>query len=740
MALIGRALLIVALVTSLYGVGASLYGARVGSEAWVASGRRAMYSLLGLAAFAFAILEWAFVTSDFAFNVVAQHSASTIPAFYRATAPWSSQQGSLLLWVFLLSLWSSIVLFATRRRMRQIAPYATAVLLGFGAFFTMLMVVYANPFATTSPAPQQGAGLDPLLMHPTMMFHPPLLYTGYTLMAIPFAFGVGALITRQVGPEWVRAVRRFALAAWLFLGIGIVLGALWSYTELGWGGYWGWDPVENAALMPWLTTTAFIHSIMIQEKRGMLKVWNASLVLLSGTLAIFGTFLVRSGVLDSIHAFGASTLGVPFVILLGAMLAGGIYLVTSRRGALRSEHRLDSLFSREAAFLFQNLVLVGMVFVIFWITMFPLISLALTGTEVSVGPPTFRPFIVPLGLILVALAGLGPIIAWRRVSVANLRRNFSFPVAVGLLAAVLLLTLSTAAARPFSLVMFVLGAFVLAVVAQEVWRGMVARRAMTRELWPVALVSLVRRNRRRYGGYMVHAGIAVLLIGVAGSSYQHSNQVSLRTGQSTYVDGYRFQYARPTANATSERITFGAVLAVWKGRRHVATLHTDQGFYPVNDAGAGVIGRFFQAGNTDSQIGLDSGLTHNIWTSVSVASGVGALQPLINKGDAEFQAALESAAKLPGAQAVQQENRLYQLRDIAIVGLVHRYLTSRPPATFLIIVAPLVIWLWVGAAIAALGGFIALVRLPFPVRRRASVPLPAGLVGTSEPELVREVV
>src|SRR5579884_1193632 len=316
MAPVGRTLLIVALLIGVYGIVASLYGARSGSREWVASGRRAVYALAGVTTIAWVILEVAFLRSDFSFNVVAQHSSTTTPTFYKLAAPWSSQEGSLLLWVWLLSLWSSLILFLTRRRVREIAPYATAVLLGFGAFFTSLAAFFANPFATSANPPAEGAGLDPLLLHPSMMIHPPMLYSGYTLMTVPFAFAVGALITGRLGSEWISVTRRFALAGWLFLGIGIVLGARWSYTELGWGGYWAWDPVENAALMPWLCTTAFIHSIMIQEKRGMLKVWNVSLMLGSGTLAILGTFLVRSGILSSIHAFGASTLGIPFVVLI----------------------------------------------------------------------------------------------------------------------------------------------------------------------------------------------------------------------------------------------------------------------------------------------------------------------------------------------------------------------------------------------------------------------------------------
>src|SRR5580700_2054638 len=426
-------------------------------------------------ALAVALLEIAFLRSDFTFNTVASTSSRTTPALYRAAAVWSSQEGSLLLWAWLMSMWSSLALFLTRRRLRDVAAYATAILLGFGGFFVALMVFYANPFATTHPAPAEGVGLDPLLRFPTMMIHPPMLYSGYTLCTIPFAFGMGALLARRVDADWIKAIRRFAFAAWLFLGVGILLGALWSYSELGWGGYWGWDAVENASLMPWLTGTAFLHSLMIQERRGMLKVWNASLVLATGTLAIMGTFLVRSGVLNSIHAFGGQTLGVPFVCLIGVLIAGSIYLVVTRRDMLRTEHRIDSLVSRESAFLANNVVLVGLCFVIFWGTYFPLISEALTGKAASVGPPWFDRYTVPLALILVALSGIGPVIAWRRATLANARRNFLAPVAIAL-ATLAALLLAGVSGKPFALAMFACAAFVFGCVGQEFVRGVRARR------------------------------------------------------------------------------------------------------------------------------------------------------------------------------------------------------------------------------------------------------------------------
>jgi cytochrome c-type biogenesis protein CcmF len=720
MAPVGRTLLIIGLVVAGYGILASIYGVRTGRPQWVDSGRRSVYALAGLMTIAWVILEAAFLRSDFSFNVVANHSSTTTPTFYKLAAPWSSQEGSLLLWVWLLSLWSSLILFLTRKRIKEITAYATAVLLGFATFFISLAAFLANPFTTTARPPAEGAGLDPLLLHPSMMIHPPMLYSGYTLLTVPFAFAVGALITGRLGPEWISLTRRFALAAWLFLGIGIVLGARWSYTELGWGGYWAWDPVENAALMPWLCTTAFIHSVMIQEKRGMLKVWNVSLILGSGTLAILGTFLVRSGILDSIHAFGASTLGVPFVVLLAVMISGALGLIIWRRQRLASEARLDSLLSREAIFLFQNLVLVGMVFVIFWITFFPLISEALTGNKISVGPPAFRPFIVPLALVLVALSGVGPIIAWRRVTASNLRRNFLIPVLTGLVCLVVLL-LEGVTSPIFAVAMFVLGAFVLAVVVQELIRGAAARRAMTGEVPPLALVRVIRRNRRRYGGYIVHAGVAILLIGVAASSsFQHSKQVTLSPGQSATVDGYAIRYVRPTDRVVSGSggslayISFGAVLDVSKGGHHVSTLSTQRRFYPAPlTPGVGPISVAF-AGEADSVVGLQAGLTHDIWTVIN--PNLQPLQARINQGDRVFERFMQS---LTPAQAAQPAERRWIAsgQALAINGLARQFVTHTWPVTFLLIIDPLVTWIWIGAIIIAFGGLLAL--WPFPARLRS---------------------
>ncbi len=737
MASLGHAILIIGFVLCLYGAGASIYGVRTGRTDWVTSGRRSVYTLAVLMLVAFALVEQAFITNNFHFRIVATSSATTIPLFYKLAAPWSSQQGSLLLWVTLLSIWSSLVLFITRKRMREIAPYATACLLGFGAFFDGLALFYSNPFQQipAGQVPTQGNGLDPLLMHPTMIIHPPMLYTGYTLMSIPFAFAVGALVSGRLGSEWIRDTRRFALAAWLALGVGITLGMLWSYTELGWGGYWGWDAVENAALLPWLTMTAFIHSIQIQEKRGMLKVWNLSLVLLAGVLTIFGTFLVRSGVLDSIHAFGASTLGVPFIALLAVMSVAGIGLILWRRDSLRTEHRIDSLFSREAAFLLQNLIVVALVFVIFWITVFPLVSEALTGNKISVGPPAFAPFVVPLGLALVLLTGIGPMISWRQATFDNLRRNFVVPGALGLIVLVLALTVGHTGSKPLPTLMFGFGAFVIAGVLQEMHRGAMARRRLTHAAYPAALYGLIRRNRRRYGGYTVHMGFAVAMIGVAASSaFQHSENVFLKPGQSMNVHGYKFTYVRPTESVTAEKVSLGATVDVTQHGRHVTTLHAERGFYPdtANAASDGPVGQYFDSDNSDTTVGLDTGLFKNLWVVAQsqVSSGKGSMTALINQGNKAVgtvesavlkQTAGESVARQDAAlQTVKVVDGLtaQQLLNFSVSAIAKQYVTHPFPVQFLAEVSPMVTWLWGGAGIMVLGALLSLWPAPLVARRR----------------------
>jgi cytochrome c-type biogenesis protein CcmF len=712
MAFAGSVALAVALVVTLYGIGASLYGARTGRRDWVDSGRRSVYALAAIVTVAVVILEVAFIRNDFSYNTVAETSSSTTPLLYRLAALWSSQEGSLLLWVWLLSIWASVATRITRNRLRDIVPYATSVLLGFGAFFTTLLVFFDSPFHLTHPAPVDGAGLDPLLRNPSMLIHPPMLYSGYTFFTIPFAFAVGALIVRRVDADWIRVTRRFALASWLFLGIGILLGARWSYHDLGWGGYWGWDAVENAALMPWLISTAFLHSVMIQEKRGMLKIWNASLVLGASTLAIVGTFLVRSGVLNSIHAFGASTLGIPFVGLIAVMVAGSIYLVVSRREVLRSEHSLDSLLSREAAFLLNNILLVGLCFVIFWGTFFPLISKAATGTSAEVGAPWFDRYTVPLALILVLLAGIGPVISWRRATLANARRNFALPLAVAATMAIASFTIVPIGSSPATVILFCGATFAIAAIAQEFARGLSARRATARESPPVALISMIRRNRRRYGGYIVHVGIAVLFIGVAASStFQHEQQLTLRRGQAVRVGAYTMRYMRPTAaivrdpTNTGATLTLGAVLRVTRGGHYVTTLDPKAGYYPAQTILPGAAVSSLINGDGVAIVALHSSWRRDIWAAINPPGNQLPEATLVAKADTLIPTTWSGT---------DQVELAYKL--LAVIE--QHYLRHPPPLPFTLLVSPLVMWIWIGGLIVLLGGGVAIWPPPSAVRGR----------------------
>lgn len=703
-ATVGQACLILGLGCSVYGAGASLVGARRGNERLVASGRRALYALFGLTLVAFVIVEIAFLTSDFRFTVVATHSSTTTPWYYRLAAMWSSQEGSLLLWLLLMSAGASLCVASLRGRLRDVAPYATAVLLGFGIFFGGLMLVTASPFTTVPVGPAEGLGLNPLLRHWSMMIHPVMLYTGYTLFLVPFAFAVGALIVRRVDAEWIRSTRIYALVAWLALGTGIVLGARWSYVELGWGGYWAWDPVENASLLPWLTGTAFLHSVMIQERRGMMKVWNASLILATGTLAILGTFLVRSGILDSIHSFvqEGNTIAWAFVGLIALMIVSSVYLVVTRRNnALRSEAKLDSVFSREAAFLLNNILFVAVAFVVLWGTFFPLISEAVTGDKAAVGPPWFDRYTVPLVLILVLLSGIGPVIAWRKTTVSRLWRSLRGPVAFAAVAGVLLAFLTPAAESPASLIVFVFGAFAIAVSVQELWRGMRARQAMTQEGPLPALTGLISRNRRRYGGFIVHIGIAVLFIGLAASSaFQQVRDVRMGPGQSAVVNGYRFDYVKPTAEIARaggklERIELGSVVRVTKDGRQVATLEPSRGYYPNMAPMAGAVGRYFE-GESTSEIALKAGAFRDLW--VAETPDISSLTPVISKGDKVFAQADRAG--------LSEEARSIFLAQ-ALTGLTERYRANPPAAQFRLIVSPMVFWVWLGAIIVFIGGLVA---------------------------------
>jgi cytochrome c-type biogenesis protein CcmF len=719
---LGSALLALAFLTAGFAAVAALLG-RDGNDRWVDISRRAVYGLCALLTVCVVLIEIAFASNDFSFNIVQQHSSIETPAFYKLAAMWSSQEGSLLLWAWVLSIASSLALFATRKRLREIVPYATAVMAAIAAFFTGLMLFAGgvNPFAKLSPAPADGIGLNPLLQHPSMMIHPPMLYSGYVAFTIPFAFAVGALITRRLDAAWIRATRRFALIAWAFLGFGLLLGARWSYTELGWGGYWAWDPVENAALMPWLMGTAFLHSIMVQEKRGMLKVWNACLIVATFSLALLGTFLVRSGVLQSIHAFGNSTVGPYILALIAVVVLGSTALIVSRLDDLRSEKRIDSLASRESVFLINNFLLVALVVAIFWGTFFPLISELFTGDKASLAAPWFDRYTTPLAIVLVLFTGIGPLLAWRRISWDAARRVFVVPAIVGALAGLGLALFTDAAAKPWALALFAFAAFALTGLAQEFWRGAAARRSLSGGSMPQALVGVVSRNRRRYGGYIVHAGVAVLLIGIAASSsFQTNRDVRLAPGQSAVVDGRRVTYVRPTASVNSLAFTAGAVLRVEKDGKSF-TLHPTRRFYRPTGGESSTIANYF-AGESDSDIGLEAGLLSDFWTAMQPS--ISGVQRRARAADEGFKACVTGGPGTPSQcravaalmRAALANPRLRPAALAQIDGLqaatarriARGYLSEAAPATFRVIVNPLVAWIWIGGLIALAGALIAI--------------------------------
>ena len=730
---LGSAALALAFATMVSAVVAALLG-RKGDERWVLASRRAVYGACGLLTLCVVLIEIAFAGDDFSLNIVQQHSSIETPNFYKLAAMWSSQEGSLLLWAWVLSIASSLALYATRDKLREIVPYATAVMAGVASFFTGLMLFAGgvNPFASLSPAPADGIGLNPLLQHPSMMIHPPMLYSGYVAFTIPFAFAIGALITRRIDASWIRATRRFALIAWALLGCGLLLGARWSYTELGWGGYWAWDPVENAALMPWLIGTAFLHSIMVQEKRGMLKVWNACLIVATFSLALLGTFLVRSGVLQSIHAFGDSTVGPYILGLIAVVLVGSTALIVSRLEDLRSEKRIDSLASREAVFVVNNLLLVALCATIFWGTFFPLISELFTGTKSSLAAPWFDRYTTPLAIGLVLFTGIGPLLAWRRVSWATAKRVFLVPSIAAAAVGVALALLTDALHKPWAFALFVFAAFSLVGLGQEFWRGAAARRSLAGGSMASALAGVVSRNRRRYGGYIVHAGIAVLLIGIAASSsFQTNRDIELRPGQSAEVDGRTVTYVKPTAAVDSDKFTFGAVLAVRDGgKRYV--LHPSQRFYRPTGVPVGTIGSNFD-GEQTSEVGLWAGFGSDFWTSV--APDIGAVKRRVRAADAGFRACVRGAPGTPpqcravanlmraaAANPALQPAAAQQIQSLQAATasrIAKSYLGDDASATFRVIVNPLVTWMWIGGLIALAGALIAL----WPPRRGRRAPV-----------------
>ncbi|MCE2902907.1 MAG: heme lyase CcmF/NrfE family subunit [Gemmatimonas sp.] len=561
MILVGELSLWVALLMAAWTTTVSFSGGLQGRLDLVKSGERAMYATFGFTLLASIGLWVALFTHDFSLKFVASFTSANLPKAYTFTAFWAGQAGSMLFWALILTLYAAIAVFANRHSNRAMMPYVTGTLGVVSLFFLMTMAFGANPYERLDWVPPDGRGMNPQLQNPGMAAHPPMLYLGLVATAVPFAFAVGALITRQLDAQWLGAVRRWALLSWFFLTIGIVLGMWWAYVELGWAGYWAWDAVENSSFLPWLTITAFLHSIMIQEKRGMLRKWNVTLVVLSFLLTILGTFITRSGVIESVHAFAQSPVGNWFLGFLIVATALTAYLVSTRLNDLQAKAELESMVSREAAFLYNNLVLIGICFATLWGTLFPILSEWVKGDKITVGPPFFNAVNGPLGLLLLALTGIGPLIAWRRASVSNLQRQFTWPVAAG--GAVFGGLFALGMRDAYALISYLLAGFVFGTIIQEFVKGIGARRRMYREGLVSASLRLVARNRRRYGGYIVHFGVVVLFCAFAGLMFKKDITATLKTGESVKAtDAYGHEWVFTSQGLSSFEQLNRKVLAV----------------------------------------------------------------------------------------------------------------------------------------------------------------------------------
>ena len=557
MATLGSFLLLLAFVTSAYAAAASVAGARRRNGRLIESGVGALYLVAAVMTVASGVIVHAFVVGDFTIRYVQRYSESAQPLGYKLASYWGGLDGSIMFWVFLLSLFGAAAVRVNRERHRELIPYVVATLSVVQMFFLLIMVVHNNPFSTyLTEAPVKGQGLNPLLQNFYMAIHPPTMYSGFVGMTIPFAFCIAALITGHLDDSWLRAVRRWTMISWLFLSLGLTLGMIWAYEELGWGGFWGWDPVENAGLLPWFTATAFLHSVMVQERRGMLRVWNVTLVITTFFLTLFGTFMTRSGVVQSVHAFGEDrTLAMMFTVFMVSVLVFSFGWVIYRLPLLKARNELDSWASKEAAFLANNWVLLFSALFVLFATMFPTLSEAVWGERLTVGPPFFNQWMTPVGLILLLLTGVGPLLAWRSSTLANMRQQFLWPIVSGVAAGALTIGLGI---RVWSSgLCFAFSGFVLGTIVQEFWRGAGVRKQTTGTDLFTALVGLVSRNKRRYGGYVVHVGIMLMFMGFAGEGFGRDEQALLKPGQQVQVDQYllRLDSIRATEDGQKQMVT-----------------------------------------------------------------------------------------------------------------------------------------------------------------------------------------
>jgi len=586
---LGDAGLLLALIGCAYVIGASIAGARRKNQRLIRSALYASYASTGLIAFSSLVMWFALLSNDYTIKYVQRHSDASMPWIYKITSFWGGLEGSIVWWVLLLAVFSSLAIFVNRERHKELIPYVAAILYVVVGFFLFLIIFQKRPFDVyLTEAPKMGKGLNPLLQNPYMATHPPSLYLGFVSATVPFAFGLAALITGNLDDSWLQSTRRWMIVSWYFLSQGLILGMLWAYEELGWGGYWGWDPVENAGFLPWLTATAFLHSMMIQERRGMMKVWNVSLVITTFLLTMFGTFMTRSGIVQSVHAFGQdTTLAWLFSTFIGLIAVFSFGYVIYRLPLLRSRNELDSWLSREYAFLLNNWILLGAALFILTATMFPTLSEWIAHDRITVGPPFFIKVLTPVGLVLLFLTGVGPLIAWRKASVENLKTQFALPTAALVVTALVLGIFtplrgwSSFTVRGVNLELpltapvmcFSLSAFVMTTIGQEFYRGARVRQTHTKLDFFTSLIGLVARGKRRYGGYLVHVAIVLMFIGFAGDAYKKEGDFTVDKGQKVALGPYVLTYQGVTNTSAPDKDMLTATVDVTRDGKAYTTLY-----------------------------------------------------------------------------------------------------------------------------------------------------------------------
>ncbi|HYE26250.1 MAG TPA: heme lyase CcmF/NrfE family subunit [Clostridia bacterium] len=590
---IGSFSLLLALALSVYAFVAGIVAVVRRDDRLGETARRAGIAVFVAVTASAAALVIAAFRDDFSISYIMQHSNRALPGPYKFASLWSGQEGSLLFWCWLLAMFGLILRLRHKVDSRLVA-HASIILSAVQVFFLCLVTFAAHPFAmVTGPVPADGNGLNPLLQYPEMVIHPPMLYLGYVGMTVPFAFALAALIMRYPGEKWIHITRRWTMVGWLFLTVGIFLGAHWAYAVLGWGGYWGWDPVENASLLPWLTGTAFLHSVMMQEKRGMMKIWNMWLIFSTFLLSIFGTFLTRSGIVSSVHAFAQSGIGPWFVVFLALIFATCVFFFVKNKDHLKSEHRLESLVSRESSFLFNNVLLLVSAFAVLWGTLFPVLSEWVQGTKVTVGPPFFNKVNIPIALVLLLLTAVGPLLAWRKTSVDSLKKNFLVPAIVSVLAGVALIA---GGMKPwqemsyfYSLIAIVLSTLVAATIMSEFWRGgrVIARHQNTNVL--AGMVQLTRRNTRRYGGYIVHLGVVLCIVGFAGAAFNTDTEKELGFGDSMQIGRYTLVCKSYTQDSNPNYMSEKAIVEVYRGGKLIDTMYPERRIYTVSQQPATMV-------------------------------------------------------------------------------------------------------------------------------------------------------